>query len=267
MIPLQFVLFWCGAKLSYLRYLTFKSLRHFHPDSKIELYVAEEYNANIHKWGSEKQDFEIKDENSKDYIDELPKLGIVVNRVKCIGSPEYCAILQADLFRWIWMRDGKGGFYLDTDQIITKSFSGLNLDNEFIYSRYMEPQCGDYLPVGVLGMEGGSKIADIVLDTIAKCYSANNYNSSGPFAMREAIKKINLARSFNTPSYYFYPVHSSMNVNKIYDGSFSLDDRSFALHWYGGHRLSQEFNSKYSEEFAKSSKDTISRFVRENKIN
>lgn len=265
MIPLQFALFWCGTKLSYLRYLTFKSLRHFHPDSKIELYVSEEANLGIHRWGTERQDFEIKEKECKDYIDELPKLGIAVNRVKCVGSPDYCAILQADLFRWIWMRDN-GGFYLDTDQIITKSFSGLNLDNEFIYSRYMEPQCGDYLPVGVLGLEKGSQIADIVLSTIGSCYSPNNYNSSGPFMMREAIGRISLARAFNAPSYYFYPIHTSMNVGHIYGGNFVPDPKTYAIHWYGGHPKSQEFNRNYSEEFARVSTDVLSVFLRRENI-
>ena len=106
-IELKFGLFWSGARLSYLRYLTFVTLRHFHPNSEISLYVSTEYNKDIHSWGVEKQDFE---ENSgKDYIPELEKLGVQVVPIKAIGDPSYCPILQADLFRWIWMRDN-GGF-------------------------------------------------------------------------------------------------------------------------------------------------------------
>ena len=261
MIPLHFVLFWCGTKLSYLRYLTFKSLRHFHPNSKIELCVSEEADLTVHNWTSESQDFEIKQNDSKDYIDELPKIGIVVNRIKCVGSPTYCAILQADLFRWIWMRDN-GGFYLDTDQIITKSFKSLPLEKEFIYSRYQEPQCGDYCPVGVLGLEKGSPIADIVINRISKCYSPFNYNSSGPFTLRDAIKSIDLSRSFNAPSHYFYPIHTSRDVGEIYGGNFEIPQQSYALHFFMGHPKSQKFNTSYTEEKAKTENDTISRYLR-----
>ena len=58
MIPLRFGLFWAGDTLSYLRYLTFKSLRHYHPDAKIQLYLTKEYNKDKHHWSCEGQDFE-----------------------------------------------------------------------------------------------------------------------------------------------------------------------------------------------------------------
>lgn len=263
-IELNFGLFWAGAKLSYLRYLTFASLRHFHPSSKITLYVSTEFNKTVHNWNNEKQDFE-NNYNDRDYINELSKINVDVIPIKAIGSPEYCLILQADIFRWLWMRD-EGGFYLDTDQIILKSFSNLPLDNEFIYSRYMEPQCGDYCPTGVLGLEKGSKLADMAIATITDSYSPNNYNSSGPVMLRKMMSNIHVPRSFNAPSRYFYPIHTSMDVWKIYEGGFSPTYESLAMHWYGGHPLSQSFNKKYTEEFSKTSNDFISKFIRENKI-
>lgn len=263
MIPLQFGLFWAGAKLSYLRYLTFASLRHFNPKSDITLYVSQEFNKGVHSWDNEKQDFE--DDSNKDYLEDLEKIGVRVEKIKAIGDSSYCVILQADLFRWLWMRDN-GGFYLDTDQIVMKSFENLPLDNEFIYSRYMEPQCGDYCPTGVLGLEKGSKLADIAIETIASDYSPNNYNSSGPFALRKMMRHMQISRSFNAPQQYFYPVHTSADVWKIYEGIVNPSWDSVALHWYGGHLKSQDFNKKYTEEFAKTSRDWISKFCRENKI-
>jgi len=58
MTSLNFGLWWSGAKLSYLRYLTFKSLRHFHTNSRIQLFVGDKFTNNKHKWHREKQDFE-----------------------------------------------------------------------------------------------------------------------------------------------------------------------------------------------------------------
>lgn len=265
MIPLQFVLFWAGSKLSYLRYLTFKSLRHFHPDAKIYLYVAHEYDKNANKWGVESQDFQTLEADKKDYIENLSNINVEVKNIKCVGNSSLCPVLQADIFRWIWMRDN-GGFYLDTDQIILKSFESLPLDKEFIYCRYNEVQCGDYLPIGVLALEKGSQIGDIAIDQVVKSYSPYNYNSSGPFMMRETIKRIDLSRSFNAPFMYFYPMNTSKYVEKIYDGRVSVSDESFALHWYGGSPVSQKFNKNYTEEFALKSIDTISEFLRSKNI-
>ena len=260
MIDLRFGLFWCGGNISYLRYLTFKSLRKFHPDAQIDLYISKNCNKNNHKWGVEKQDFE--NNVDKDYLNEIRDLGVEVKELDYFGSPNYCPIYQADLFRWWWLFHF-GGFYLDTDQIILKSFKGLPREHEFIYSRYEERQCGDYLPTGVLGLQKGSSIGKIAMDNVASSYRPNDYNSSGPWFMRGLIVNINKDNAFNAPSEYFYPVPSSADVPSIYGGKAKLPDESYALHWYGGHPLSQEFNRKYDEFFAKNSTDTISLFLRQ----
>lgn len=263
MIPLNFYLFWAGKSISYLRYLTFKTLRNCHPNSNITLYISRGFNKNIHRWGREKQDFEI--ENDNDYTQNIKDLGVKVIELEYFSSPNYCAIYQADLYRF-WVLYNEGGFYLDCDQIILKSFDNIPLDKEFIYSRYIEPQCGDYLPTGVLGMKKGSDIGKIAMKIVPKAYSPYNYNSSGPFAMREIIKYVNTDNSFNAPKEYFYPVYSSKDVDKIYNGEFEIPEESYAIHWYAGHPLSQEFNKKYTEEFARNSDDTISKYLRENNL-
>ena len=264
MIPLNFGLFWAGAKLSYLRYLTFKSLRHFHPYSRIILCMPEQYDKTNHKWNNEKQDFETNNEG-KDYIEELDKLNVEIDRVKYVGDPRFCLILQSDIWRWIHLRDN-GGYYADTDQLILKSFDTLPSDNELIYCRYIEKQCFDYAPVGILGMEKGSPIANMAINQIIKDYSRNNYNSSGPNMMRSLLGRVDLKRAFNAPSNYFYPVNSSADVNTIFNGTAKVTDESYALHFFGGAKLSQEFNKNYTEDFARTSKDTISVLAKEKGI-
>ena len=257
MIDLKFGLFWSGSYfLSYLRYLTFKTLRHFHPESEIQFYISKKYNKSANKWQTESQDFKNESE-SKNYIYELADLNVDVIEVDYIGNPELCPVLQADLFRWMWMKR-EGGFYLDTDQIILKSFSTLPLEKEFIYCRYNEIQCGDYFPVGVLGLEKNSTISDSMLNSVIECYSPFNYNSSGPFMMRSAIKKIDLSNSFNAPYYYFYPLPTSKDVSKVFSNSINVNSDSYCLHWFGGHPLSQEFNKNFTKDFSDKSNDTIS---------
>lgn len=259
MINLNFGLFWSGSKLSYLRYMTFKSLRHFHPNSKITLYYATKFKKNEYKWGAEKQDFE-NDNFEYDYLNDLSKINVDI--VYTDKYEKYQPNFQSDVFRWEWL-DGNG-IYLDTDQIILKSFETLPLDNDFIFTIYKAESCGIYSPVGVLCSSDNCDLTKFISENIDKFYNPNNYNSMGPFMFRQVLS----SRKFNSkivtvPSYFFYPAAESFMVNQIYDGTLKLNKDSYAIHWYGGSPLSQEFNKKYNKEFAEKSNDLISKKLRE----
>ena len=124
-------------------------------------------------------------------------------------------------------------------------------------------QCGDYLPCGVIFIEEGSKIPNIAVKCVLERYRPDDYNSSGPLAMRNLINSIDLSRSFNAPYNYFYPINSSAFVNFIYDGKYIPDSESYSMHWYGGSKLSQKFNQEYTEEMARESNDSVSKIIRE----
>lgn len=264
MINLNFALWWSGSKLSFLRYLTFKSLRHFHPNSKIQLYLGTKCNNKGYEWlGGEKQDFETEIQG-KDYIEELEDLNVEIIETEMFG--EYPSNYQSDIFRW-WYLKNNGGWYLDTDQIILKSFKTLPLDCDLICSIYKAVSCGIYSPVGCIGADKNSELVEWIDKLLPQYYEPDNYNSLGPFMFRSVIGMRKWKdKIVNAPSNIFYPVPESYLVSSIYDGSFEIPNESFCAHWFGGHYLSQEFNKKYTEEFAKTSNDTISRFLREKKI-
>lgn len=261
MISLNFGLWHSGVKLSYLRYLTFKTLRHFHPHSRIQLFIGDKYKNEGHKWNNEKQDFETPSDIKKDYLGELEKLNIEIKHVDWFS--QYASNYQSDIFRY-WYLNNFSGFYLDTDQIILKSFETLPLDNDFIFSCYKADSCGIYTPVGVLGASKESKVVPYIMNELPKFVDVNNYNSAGPFMLRQVLSSRPWKeKMFNAPSHYFYPVPESFGVSEIYDGKLIIPEDSYSLHLFLGHPLSQEFNKKYNEEFAKKSNDTISALVRE----
>ncbi len=269
MIPLRFGLFWSGSKITYLRYLTFLTLRIHHPTAQIDLYIskkgASEKDKNL-KWENESQDFKADLSNKKDYFDQLSSLN--VNIVETERFDGYAPNFQSDFFRWWWLGEF-GGFYLDTDQIILKSFEGLDLaSSHFIYSAYEAKSCGFYCPVGVLGADKHCSIIREVASMLSSSYKEDVYNSIGPDMFKKYLLNLNsytfsaLGNVVNAPSYYFYPIPESYLVSLIYDGRFQLTGEEYAIHWYGGHKLSQRFNEAYSEEFAKNSNDTISKTLR-----
>jgi len=265
MIPIEFGLWWSGSKLSYLRYLTFKTLRHFHPDAQIILYVGSKSKKDGYKWNVEQQDFESSD-ITRDYLGQLKDLNVEVIKVDWFS--QYPSNYQSDFFRYWFLQSG--GFYLDCDQIILKSFESLPRDCrncDFIYSGYKAATCGYYTPVGLLGASGKSKLVRYMMQVLPKVIDLNNYNSAGPFALRDVLQSTKLEdKLFNAPSKYFYPVPESIYVNNIYDGAFVVPEESISIHWFGGAPLSQDFNKKYDEKFAKTSNDTISKFLREKEL-
>lgn len=256
-IPIQFGLFWSGKKMSYLRYMTFKSLRHFHPDSKIRLYVSD-FKSDDVAWWVEKQDFQGACEY-KDYFEELGKLDIEI--VQFDTYRDYLPNFQSDFFRWWYLKE-HGGFYLDTDQIILRSFKDLPLDVNLIYSTYKTVSCGLYAPVGVIGASKDSIVVDKVNNNIKKFYSKNQYNSIGPEMFRTILGDISEPSSFNSPSHFFYPVKESWEVTDMYAKQIKIPEDSFALHWFGGNAWSQKYNDVFSKEFAEQTDDTISNLVK-----
>ena len=78
---------------------------------------------------------------------------------------------------------------MDTDQIILKSFKDLPLESNFIYSRYQEPQCGDYLPTGVLGLQKGSDIGKIAMDNVAELRRNLNEIRGDPTLLKSYSKR------------------------------------------------------------------------------
>jgi len=108
-----------------------------------------------------------------------------------------------------------------------------------------------------------------MMKLVPKYYSPKSYNSSGPFVFEYALLNSDVFREsniFNAPYDYFYPISCSSDVSKIYDGSFKISTRSFALHFYLGHPLSQDFNRNYTPELSKNNSDTISKFLREKNL-
>ena len=259
MIDLTFHLFWSGSKLSYLRYLTFASLRHFHPKARIRLCIADKCKKTGHTWLREKQDFE-SSKIKEDFLPKLRDLNVEIQKIELFS--QYAPNFQSDFFRW-WALREEGGFYLDTDQIILKPFDTLPLDHEMIYCKYVNPQCGMYTPVGVVGAEKGSPIVQEICKKISKYYNPNNYNSIGPFMFLDMTSKVSMDKCFKAPKEWFYPAWHSDMVKGLYDGTFEIPEESIALHWFGGHPLSQIFNNQYVSKLAKTAGDVISKKVRE----
>jgi hypothetical protein len=104
------------------------------------------------------------------------------------------------------------------------------------------------------------------MDVLPQVIRLDNYNSAGPFMFRELMRLKDWQINACNMGHAFYSAPESIYVPQIYCGNFMPHDTDFALHWYGGHPDSQEFNRKFSKEFAKTSEDSISKILRQRKI-
>ena len=247
-IPIRFALFHAGSKLSYLRYMTFATLRHHHPEAEITLFTTTKYNRTAHNWNVEKQDFEV-DIQGMDFKNKLHKLNVEIVVLENF-FPDENPVFQSDFFRWWWLSTF-GGFYLDTDQIILKPFSTLPLDKEFIYSEYCTNSCGRYYPVGVIGSAQGGLVATVAHQVVTRCRDNNDYNSTGPWMLKKIAKHLKLTKhnSFDAPYNYFYPIAESSQMESVYKGHYRTSEAfkyilkdAYSFHWFGGMARSQEFN-------------------------
>jgi SAM-dependent methyltransferase len=255
MIPKLFHIFWCGNEMSFLRYLTILTAKHHNPDWEVHLYLSDKYTHQT--WQCEAQDFQ--QTFTDNWLEQAKQAADHVHNYD--KHPEVAPNFQSDFFRWDTLLE-HGGFYLDADQLILKSFNDL-LKHNFIYALYEGNG-----PVGVLGAVPGCRPVKFIHNRLQKYYNPANYNSIGPQmftpVMNEMMRKdwFPHSGSFNSKK-LFYPIPHSHLVPKIYNGQHVIPKESYALHWFGGHPISQEFNKNFSKRSLKTGNDTISKYCRE----
>jgi mannosyltransferase OCH1-like enzyme len=244
MIPKIAYFYWNdNTPLSYFRYLTLVTFRKLHPDWDIKLYQS---NANINtKWvGPEEQDF-LQAKQEDDYITKCEDLN--VKMYEYTNHNEKPPNFISDFFRWE-MLNNTGGWFFDLDQIFLKSFDEL-CNYDFVIDG------SDSCYVGVVGLSK-NKISEFITSNIHKAYNPDHYCSIGPWYLLSLLKQpgdpilLNILKeykNFMAPLETFYPVHSE-DVHKLYFENLQISDKSYAIHWYGGHPKSQEYNKHATEK-------------------
>tara|TARA_R110001592_G_scaffold119740_1_gene323150 strand:+ start:2217 stop:3008 length:792 start_codon:yes stop_codon:yes gene_type:complete len=263
MIPKNAFFFWNkGTKLSYLRYQTLVTFRELHPDWKI--YICNPTIKKFKKWlGVEKQDF-LNKEKGIDYLEIAKELDI--NIIDYTKHTEKAPVHTADFFRWDALYNN-GGWFFDLDQIFLKNFDNL-CKYDFVFDG-----SGNYY-IGVIGMAKNCKIGKFVYENMHQVYDSDHYCCTGPWYMRTlmlppgAPKFKLLEKQYNTfyaPADYFYPVVSSASVKEIlYDNKNDISKDAYAIHWFGGHPDSQEFNKRYTSESKSEYDNTITKYINRN---
>lgn len=230
-----------GVSLSYLRYLTYKTFKDLHPDWSVRFHLVT--GCGMKKTWRGKEELEFITQKGKDYLLKISKSEIIIEKVDGI-LPN----LASDLIRWQALYKA-GGFYFDLDQIFLKSFNPLT-DYDIVWG-------GTRINYsGVVGMFRRCPVAEEMYErTKAKIESGiKDYCEAGNWLWSDYVdgeNDLKYYKTLRTPMRFFYPVEESSEMKYYYDGGRPNMKDSYALHWFGGHPDSQEFNRLPENEIDK----------------
>lgn len=252
--------------MSLLRFLTLKSFRHHHPDWIMNLWTSGSNTGNVWKGNTEQQDFQSKP-TGRNYMADVPGLKVNILQFNYSIAKELAPNYISDIARFRTIEEG--GWFFDLDQIFLRNFDDL-CNYDFVAGRGGDGS----MYCGVLGASPFSGIPALVnrlqVARLARSTSLPVYGELGNVFLHKLSKSDEWGnasegeRHLITGFEYFYPVNNSGDVPLIYEGKIAVPatENNYALHWYGGHPRSQEFNAKYTAAFAKRSNDAVSVYCR-----
>jgi hypothetical protein len=245
MDKIKFGLYWTGGALSYLRYVTFLTLRYNYPDSEIELYVS--------KTSKHNNDLNVYDPNG-DYILDMRKLNVKV--IECDLFNNFKSNFQSDLFKWWWLSNNIG-YYVDTDMVILSPLNEILEDNKLVGLSYNIKNGTTYYPVAMLGSKSNSSVVEYIRDHVIEHYKEIDSNCIG-----SKILKYSLTHECFKHEFKSYNLYSNMIVqDKIFYSNVDISNE-FAVHLCGYSTAFKDFEKVYTPEYAEKSDDTISVYLK-----
>jgi len=273
-IPKRMSFFWSATQMSWMRYMTLKSFRHFHPDWDVFLYESEVEGTKT--WGSsETQDQETYDRPN--YYDKLDELDI--KRVQWTPPIDNLAPAHAsDLCEWEVLST-VGGFYADMDILFVKPMPYDTLKHSDVAYCLSE----GYAAIGFFGATPGNRLFSSIRETAIDGYTPGKYQNTGadtvyrmaglPTAwgrihrpgdvVFQGFRNDYCELTFTElPQEFVYPFFYE-RVDKIFNQTHELPEECCGIHWFGGSTLAQTFNNFWTADNYRTSPNTFTKYAEE----
>lgn len=254
--------YWGSNKLSFMRYMTIYSFKKLNPDWSVILYVPKEVNS-FKNWQSFHQSDSCDYQQEKDYTNELKKMPIKIIEVDFTNTlvKDAGEAQRSDYLRWNLLYQ-KGGAWFDMDILFIKPLSELafnNLNNCYanLFLTFDERHCNE-LPIGALFTSPKTQFYKDVCNQLKLVTNLNDYQAIGINILNKIIfneqyfktKYSNLKIiNFNFNNFYLLDYK---NLIDIYKNNFfeklKNNKEVIGIHWYGGDRMSSEFNNIINHE-------------------
>jgi hypothetical protein len=213
-----------------------------------------------------------RDYRGEDYTAKCLELGIhVADWIPPIQnlSPVYAS----DLFRWAYL-NSVGGWYSDMDVLWVQPMTDLyqrTKDCDFV-------GCETYNLIGV-GLLAGSPndLWNDLYRAALNDYDADHPQSTGTLVInryvhdspkfinwKKALQVLNDRHPTLTIEILKHEVGCPFNftqVDRIFKSTETLPTDCVCLHWFGGHKISQEFNNRLTEKNFRETHNTFTKYA------
>jgi len=225
------IVYWTkGMPLSFLRYYTLYSFRHFNPHWKIIMLHTD--NLNMSKtWdtGEQKTDY-----NNKDYYTDALKIidEVITVNMKDVGFDDGLnEIYKSDILRY-WAVVKYSGIWSDMDIVYTNSVPSSLIDVDFICF------AKKYYNIGFFGGIKGSNFFRNILNLQKKVQQKNGYQIYGSTLISRTSPITCTINNMDMDLIYYL---DSTRIRDIFYSEIALPDRTIGVHWYGGDSISKYF--------------------------
>lgn len=255
MIPQVMNFFWSGPRMTFMRYMTLRSFRHWNPNFPMVLWTADSCHGK--SWNSTEMDD--SECNNNDYSHLVDALQIE----RKTWTPPFNPISHthaSDLFRW-WLLSTIGGLYADMDILWLNPI-------DTIHKNYLNSdslccmECNSSM--FAIGFFGSSPNCPMFQDIYAKAiknYSSHTYESAGAIAVYQSANNAKSARAVlgyfrikyptirivQLPDNAFY-YFNCRTYPTIYTNTVKMPSQCLGLHWFGGGPASQQWNQLLTQE-------------------
>jgi len=270
LIPKQIYFYWGNEKMSFMRYMTLKSCRYYHPDWDIILITRNNKSSLQTKVYIEEQDNNYFD--GEDYTNKLDDLNLIYENIEEdypeIGNLNLSDNYNDDIVGW-YILGYKGGFKCDMDVLFTNTIyykklsETINSDKGIgVFSYYNNFACGMLFSTTSYHYKN---IYNLSLNVLK-----DNYQSAGPNLLTTYIKMNNIKFfEFNNKMIYPYvdkditPVWKDQ-LEKPYELNVfhNPGPDNFCIHWYGGWPTSKHYNQLLTEKNYKEYNNTLTYFIK-----
>lgn len=265
--------YWGNDKLSFLRFMSVKSFAKYNPDWKIKIHIPSVVGKVKPTWSSwEQQNVNIKE----DFTNEMKNLKceLVSHDFKLHGFDNNAhEVHKADFIRW-YLLSTDGGLWSDIDIIYTKPMNCLveNTTSNSNLQVGLVPYTSGGHTIGFLLSSGmNNPFYRCIFDMAKTKFDPNKYQGIGCDLINNNFPHINqLKNRFPNTNFMFLNdkcVYSIMwmNVNMFFDNNIKPPSPHEAIgyHWYAGHPLSQEWDSRLSRDNYKNFSSIICKAISE----
>lgn len=281
-IPRVISFFWTGAPLSFCRWMTLKSFRHYNPDWEIRLYRPESDPAAADcpplppdqvdlPWETpEQQDFAVYrgGDGRIDYLSRLAELDIIELTWPAAPIADADPVQQSDLFQWQLLAE-TGGFYADLDILWIRPIEPLY--ESVRTADTMMVMVAGHLAIGFLASRpGGNPFFRDVLAAAIRRRTKHEYQSAGIDAIAASLnfdnswqvavdtrpKNFGIAyrsrypgsKLCQPPDVTVYPWEWRRTGRIWRRRHRGLTEKCYGIHWYAGAELSQKRNGELTEK-------------------